>query len=486
MATRFYLPASGTPPLASLAVDGNWERSDNLTRLPCHTIKSNTSLTQMSATWPITSTGQWVWRQFQSKRLASGYSWTTSDTVSMVIKVAEAVPQCDSHLAYSIRVVSGDGSTVRGTIGLYHATSTEYPTSLATIATRIHAARTDGASNFSSQAGDRIIIEIGHHGVTPAADVVYNNYGDPSATEDYALTAGLTTDLCPWVELSRDIIFDLRSSKSAYLKGQEAALDNQLAFASGQANILSSKTAYTEGQEIQGSLSSILAFLAGGINTLDNQIAFLQGQSSLLDNQLAFLTGLANTLENQIAYLAGKADALSGKSAFLEGAELTISSLDAFLAGQGTNLSNQIVYMVGRGIPLMPDGTIGQSGSWKREDESTVNLHLSLNEFPSPNDTNYVKHDLVAGEEWFECSLQNPIGTPGAGDVIIWWRGADLNLTDSCEITVELREGETVRASMVQTLPDSYTTYSYTLSAGEKASISNWNNVRLRVRVTAV
>ena len=133
------------------------------------------------------------------------YDWTTSDTVSMVIRCLEANAQCDSHLAYVIRVVSSDGSSIRGVIGLYHATSTEFATSAAT---RIHSARTNGATTFSSEAGDRIIVEIGLHGVTPSTSYsVTMRNGDPSATGDFALTAGLTTDLCPWVGLSKDVVF---------------------------------------------------------------------------------------------------------------------------------------------------------------------------------------------------------------------------------------------------------------------------------------
>jgi hypothetical protein len=125
----------------------------------------------------------------------------------MVIgKCAETTTSGDTHLAYVVRVVSGDGATIRGVIGLYHATSTEFPL-MASAATRIHNARTNGATAFSSQAGDRIIIEIGLHGVTPAAELIQMRIGDPSATEDFALTAGLTTDLDPWVQLSRDVEF---------------------------------------------------------------------------------------------------------------------------------------------------------------------------------------------------------------------------------------------------------------------------------------
>ena len=204
MVTRLYLPASGTSPLPLLAVNTNWELVNGLVRLPCFTAKQGTLLATTQMTWPATSTQQWCWWQYQSQYLQAAYSWTTTDTVSMVIgKCAETTTSGDTHLAYIVRVVSGDGTVIRGVIGLYHATSTEYPL-MAVAATRIHNVRTGGATNFSSQIGDRIIIEIGLHGVTPAAELTQMRIGDP-AIADFALTEGLTTDLCPWVELSRTV-----------------------------------------------------------------------------------------------------------------------------------------------------------------------------------------------------------------------------------------------------------------------------------------
>jgi len=204
MATRFYLPSSGTPPLGSLGVRSDWEQTTGLVRLPCKTTKQNTALTSSNRTWASTSTQQWAWYQFQSDQLMGAYTWATTDTVSMVLgKLAETSTSGDTHLAYLIRVVSSDGSTERGVIGLYHATSTEFATT--TPNTRIHSVRTNGATNFSSQAGDRIIIEIGVHGFTPAAESIQMRVGDPTAAADFALTAALTTDLCPWVELSRTV-----------------------------------------------------------------------------------------------------------------------------------------------------------------------------------------------------------------------------------------------------------------------------------------
>jgi len=157
MATRLYLPSAGTAPLASLAVDANWEQTTGLSRLPCSTSKSNQALADSTRTWASNVTQQWCWWQFQSGPMKTGYSWTTADTISMVIRGLEQNAQCDDHLAYSVRVVSIDGGTVRGTVGFFGATSTEFVTSAAT---RIHDARTAGASNFTSYPGDRIIVEI--------------------------------------------------------------------------------------------------------------------------------------------------------------------------------------------------------------------------------------------------------------------------------------------------------------------------------------
>lgn len=206
MATRLYLPSSGTPPLASLAVNANWELTNGLVRLPCFTAKQNTALATTQMTWPATLTQQWCWWQFQSEILKYGYSWTTAEVIKMVIgKCAETTTQGDTHLAYVIRIVSGDGSVIRGVIGLYHATVSEFP-AMASACTRIHN-RTNGATAFDSEPGDRIIVEIGLHGVTPAMQLIQMRIGDPSATGDFTLTAGLTTDLCPWIELAQTVEF---------------------------------------------------------------------------------------------------------------------------------------------------------------------------------------------------------------------------------------------------------------------------------------
>jgi len=513
MATRFYLPISGTEPLSSLAVDSGWTRSDSLLRKPCDITKTDSQLMQKSAIWQVTSTSSWVWMQFQSKCLATGYSWITGDTVSMVIKVAEAAAQVDSHLAYCIRVVSQDGSTIRGTIGVFRTSSSEYPTSLATIATRIHSARTDGASNFSSQAGDRIIIEIGHYGITPTLNAVYFNYGAPTGTGDYALTAGLTTDLCPWVELSRDVSFDNRSSAHGYMEGTVPSAESSLpAYAKG--GISASQDAFTVG----GLISDTPAYLVGGLGS--SQDAFTVG--GLASTQDAYLVG--GVISSQTAFAAGglgsQVDAylvgglVSSQSAFLSGG--LISDVDAFLVGGIEDLSETPAYLEGlaggtdtsdahvaylEGIgpiasgsssvylggksayALRPDGDITVGGFQNELGGST--LYASLDE-PMPADDDYIWHEAPVVGSFCEVSLSNPGGDVPDNNHILRWRAKRLSGTLTTTMECELRQGATTIASDEQVLTDDYQTFEKALSAGEIASITDYTDLRVRFTVTAL
>ena len=240
MATRFYLPASGTPPLSALAKNAAWELETGIVRLPTKITKQNTALATSTRTWPATTTQQWCWYQYQSEQLLAAYSWTTADTVSMVLgKLAETTTAGDTHLNYNIRVVSQDGTVIRGIIGALQATAGSEFLLIAAAATKIFNAATTGATNFSSQIGDRIIIEIGVHGVTPALENIQFRIGDPTATADFALTAGLTTDLCSWVELSRTVTF---GAAVAIIEAATGA-DSSSAVFTGLAAIIESATA---------------------------------------------------------------------------------------------------------------------------------------------------------------------------------------------------------------------------------------------------
>lgn len=203
MATRFYLPSSGTSPLPSLAVHTSWDYPDERVpgRMPTATTKAqNSALGDFIHSFPSTATQDMCFAQWVSEPIEA-YDFLVTDTWKFVVRNVEDSLSVDANTAIAVRVVSGDGSTVRGVL-LSTATGGEFAVAAATCA---------GGSTcaaVSALTGDRIVIELGAHGVTPStAYTATMRFGDPAATADFGWTGGLTTDLCPWVELSPTLTF---------------------------------------------------------------------------------------------------------------------------------------------------------------------------------------------------------------------------------------------------------------------------------------
>lgn len=204
MATRFYLPSAGDSPLPALAINAAWEHTGAaFYRAPAVTTKSNTALTNFDGIFPDNTTDQMCWGQWVSAALASGHDFTAGETCGVIVSCLEENAAVDAYLYMSVRAVSGDGATVRGNImASAQVGAQEFPT---TVATR---GASSACSVLSAQAGDRIVIELGVQGITPSTTYYARmRFGDPTATADFALTQGLTTDLCPWVEFSADLAF---------------------------------------------------------------------------------------------------------------------------------------------------------------------------------------------------------------------------------------------------------------------------------------
>lgn len=215
MATRFYLPSSGVPAPVAVTPSASWTVNTGFTSQATDTVKgatataAGTARTKGSATNPSTRLDS----QFVSARRLSAQTIAIG-TFSAVIRGVESVSTADAWLDMIIRVVSADGTAVRGTLyagsanTVVSATSTaenfELPTTSAT-ATKSAIATTQ----VIAQGGDRICIEIGYKASTvTTTNTCTFRYGDTAATADFALTVGLTTDLCPWVELSATLVWD--------------------------------------------------------------------------------------------------------------------------------------------------------------------------------------------------------------------------------------------------------------------------------------
>ena len=222
MATRFYFitqagsdipePISGSP-----AIDSNWERYALFSRQPCFNRKLGTSaLADVVRAWPGVTTGQWVWYQWQTEPLLEQYVFSAGDSVRTVLQCAQQTVNTDTNLAFSLRVSSPDGLTVRGTLLWSGEVGTEFSISACT---RILGGNFSG--DVTAQAGDRLIFELGLHGETPAAENVRIRIGD-SAEADFEYAADLTTDLNPWWEISRDVLLGTALTVSEATHSQSA------------------------------------------------------------------------------------------------------------------------------------------------------------------------------------------------------------------------------------------------------------------------
>lgn len=124
--------------------------------------------------------------------------------------------------------------------------------------------------------------------------------------------------------------------------------------------------------------------------------------------------------------------------------------------------------------------------SWKDQSGGT-NWYASIDE-EVPNDTDYVWDENATVGDSFTVSLSNPAFTPDpSGAHILRWRASKISGVRTVTVKCELLQGSsTVIASNEQTLTSSYQTFSYTLTSGERSSITNYNDLRLRFTVTGI
>lgn len=228
MSTRFYLPASGSAAV-SPAYDSSWEESGAAARLPLVTTPSDTAFTLASAQKvTAASPGDVLIRQFVSDVLPAG---SISGTFSLVIDAAEATSTADAFLQVVIRVVSGDGSTVRGTLYAGQTTTTASASSSSPAYEFVGGTNTSAArsrilsavtlSGVTATAGDRIVVDLGYRssnvGTTRVGSLVL---GDPTATGDATLAVDGNAAR-PWIEFSQTL-FAVGTTTITGAQGAEA------------------------------------------------------------------------------------------------------------------------------------------------------------------------------------------------------------------------------------------------------------------------
>jgi hypothetical protein len=199
MATRLYLPSTGSAAITPGFASG-WEDTSIGARLPCYTTKQSTTMTTVSFVDANDTNRDILFRQYISEPLAN----QSIDAQSVVfrIRALERATTCNMFTTINIRLVSNDGSVVRGTLVSMRRDGVEAATSLT------NRNNTGNSTAIVCHSGDRLVIEIGMGG-DPGAGSDHDSdmrIGDADAT-DLGANDTDTSDFNPYVEFANTLSF---------------------------------------------------------------------------------------------------------------------------------------------------------------------------------------------------------------------------------------------------------------------------------------
>lgn len=232
MPARWYFPSNNAvfpAVIAGLAVDSGWDypvptgfvRTALLTALNASDTPDGASQSETGSNFAETQTvaGNQVHRQYVSEALTGQ---TIAGTFSAVLRLGESAATADAALQMIVRVVSGDGTVVRGVLyagqsAALNATAGALGEELATSAqTRLIPAGT-ALSTVAVQDGDRLVVEVGtrYYNTTATSMNTFIRFGADSGLTDLAFTADSTTDGAPWVEFSSPVVTQTEAAAAA-------------------------------------------------------------------------------------------------------------------------------------------------------------------------------------------------------------------------------------------------------------------------------
>lgn len=225
-----------------------------------------------------------------------------------------------------------------------------------------------------------------------------------------------------------------------------------------------------------------------GTGVTSTASAWLSGRASGITTKSAWMAGGGSSVSTKSAWLQGANAGVSTKPAWLKGANSGVTTAQAWMQGGGSELvSTKSAWMIGIENLLSPDQDIADVGTWENQGGSPSNLYQSIDEKPGKNDSDYIHNTDVQDGDYYECALENPAGTPGAGDVVVFWRAKDNTGSGHVQATAQLRQGSsTVIASMQKVLTATLATYYLQLTPTERGNITDWNDLRLRIIVNII
>lgn len=220
MATRLYIETAA-PTDITPAFDAAWDRVASAVRTPTSKTKRGSAYTRIgSGGESSTAQSNGLTMQMISPPLEGNQ--TISGTIKGIIMSAESNAAADMVAQMVVRVVSGDGSTVRGTLLAADNSGTLVSEFGTTWQSRKYpkAYPVGGATLTPVNAlnGDRILIEFGSRALNTLATAYSDGQEVGSSTapdrpEDETNTTSSTAS--PWIEFSQDLVFHSFTSLGA-------------------------------------------------------------------------------------------------------------------------------------------------------------------------------------------------------------------------------------------------------------------------------
>ncbi len=206
MATRFLLPESGAAPITNVNPMSTWEGTVDFDRRPCGTAATNTGTAYKSASnYTNTANQEAAHRLYITEGLAAGT--IAAGTVHWQVLGRNDDGDLNFAPAMGVKAVSGDGTTIRGTLLAVTQGTTQFAASSTPRNRRIRVAH----GSVVLQSGDRLVFELGSGGNPEEQNRnCFLQFGDPTALSDLPDGEGTSGDPGtgrPWVEMSANLTF---------------------------------------------------------------------------------------------------------------------------------------------------------------------------------------------------------------------------------------------------------------------------------------
>jgi len=217
--TRLYLSAAAETVPISPTPDAAWEDQTILARVLCDITKRSLTMTDVAFADANAADRDVLFRQHISPPLVAGQTITGAQSIKAQFRVSEVDLGNNLFFALGIRVIAGDGTTVQKTVLSVTRDGLEAVTAL----TNRQFTATSAVTNYTTVAGDRLVLETGMGG-DPGGGKDHDStirFGDASAS-DLSEDDTSTTDNNPWVELNDTLNFTTEAAAKKYTGGMYA------------------------------------------------------------------------------------------------------------------------------------------------------------------------------------------------------------------------------------------------------------------------